>query len=252
MSKAALLDAIKAFDLASLQRTLAAKPELEHLRLDHGFDLLQFCCSRPTAGDRAAADRQLRMARWFVAQGFDATAVHVTAPGEDGEAQVARVSLAWFAVARAQNNRLARYFLQLGAQPNAFFAAVWWANHEILADLVAHGGNINEVVGATALHMAVDILERGTDANPALARRRRKTLETMLRLGADPNLAAHDGTTPLRTALDKGYAVAVFELLLTHGANPDVAGKDGRTVREVALRKRDKRYANALAPPPAS
>jgi ankyrin repeat protein len=38
----------------------------------------------------------------------------------------------------------------------------------------------------------------------------------------------------------------VFKLLLQHGANPDVAGKDGRTVREIAARKRDKRFLAAL------
>jgi hypothetical protein len=31
-----------------------------------------------------------------------------------------------------------------------------------------------------------------------------------------------------------------------HGANPEVPGKDGRTVREIAAKKRDKRYFKAL------
>ena len=67
----------------------------------------------------------------------------------------------------------------------------------------------------------------------------------MLKLGADPNIAAHDKTTPLHTALKKEYFEA-FEILLAHGANPDVAGRDGRTVREIASRKRDKKWARAL------
>ena len=36
------------------------------------------------------------------------------------------------------------------------------------------------------------------------------------------------------------------ELLLRHRANPDVSGKDGRTVRNLAARKRDKRYLDAI------
>jgi hypothetical protein len=58
----------------------------------------------------------------------------------------------FFAVARAQNNALARYFMERGAKPGALFAAAWWGNGGILADMVRHGADINEVVGVTPLH----------------------------------------------------------------------------------------------------
>ena len=54
------------------------------------------------------------------------------------------------------------------------------------------------------------------------------------------------GTTPLHTALKKGYDVTVFSLLLRHGADPDAPGKDGRSVREIASRKKDRRYLAAI------
>jgi ankyrin repeat protein len=73
-----------------------------------------------------------------------------------------------------------------------------------------------------------------------------RTLKEILRLGADPNIQAVNGVTPLHAVLEKGYDVEVFKLLLRHGANPDVPGKDGRTVRNIAVRKRDKRYLAAL------
>jgi ankyrin repeat protein len=95
--------------------------------------------------------------------------------------------------------------------------------------------------------MAVAVLQRGVEGKPRLARQRVALLKEMLRLGADPNIASADGTTPLRLALDKEYSVDVFRLLLKHGADPDRPGKDGRTVRDVASRKRDQRYARALA-----
>ena len=244
MGKTALLAALKTFDLASIRRTLDANPGLKEFRSDKALNLLQICCSRPTYDDAPAAMRQVRLAQWLVEQGFDATAIHTTAPGDDGDAESARLSLVWFAVARARNNRLARYFLRRGADANAVFAAVWWANSEILPDLVAHGGKINQVVGATPLHMAVSLLPRA--GAPAAARL--KTVKRLLALGADVNVAAFDGTTPLRTVLDRDAGPAVFRALLAHGADPDARGKDGRTVREVAARKRDKRYLRALPP----
>lgn len=181
-------------------------------------------------------------------QGFDPTATHTTAAGEDGEDEPANGSLAFFAIARARNNALARYCLEQGAAPGALFAAAWWGNADILADLVRHGADVNEVVGAPPLLMAVDVVQRGTEGKPKLARARMNTVRELLRPGADPNLPASNRTTALHHALEKEY-LDVFKVLLRHGANPDLPGKDGRTVREIASGKRDKRYIKALATP---
>ena len=246
MSKTALIDALNRFDLEAVQAILKKSPHLRALHPDGRLDLLQFCCKRSTAGDAAAAGRQVRLAKWLVGAGFDPLVTLTTAAGEDGEEEPARLSLVWFAVARAQNNRLARFFLGKGAGPGALFAAAWWGNADILEDLVGHGADPNEGDRGTPLHMAVDVLVRGVEGNPGRARRRLQTVKELLRLGADPNVAAADGTTPLHIVLKKEYDVGVFKLLLDHGANPDLPGKDGRTVREIASRKRDKRYVDAL------
>jgi hypothetical protein len=249
LSKTALIRAIEQFDLPGVQRVLAGRPELRELRSDQGLNLLQWCSARRTVGNPDTASRQVRLAKWLVSEGFDPRVLHTTAPGEDGEEESSHVSLAWFAVAKAQNNALARFFLEQGAAPGALFAAAWWGNADIVSDLVEHGADLNEVVGATPLHMAVDVLYRGVEGKPELARRRMRALKELLRLGADPNIPAHNGMTPLHTVLEKGYEVDVFKLLLRHGATPDVPGKDGRTVREIAARKRDKRYLTALGAP---
>jgi len=246
MSKTALIDALNGFDVGRVRTILEAEPELRQLQLDKGYNLLQVCCKRSTVGDPGAAGRQLRLAKWLVSQGFDPRVMHTTAPGEDGEEDPANLSLVWFAVAKAQNNRLARYFLAQGAPASAMFAAAWWGNADIIEDLVTHGDDVNNFVGATPLHMAVDVLYRGVEGKPALARQRVKTLKEMLRLGANPNIVAVNGTTPLHTVIQKEYNVEIFKLLLKHGANPDLPGKDGRTVREIAARKRDRRYMMAL------
>lgn len=246
MSKTSLVAAVKHFDLEQVRKDLKRNPDLKAFRSDRGFDLLQFCVSRPTC-DRAAGGRQLRLARWLVSEGFDPTVIYMTKPGEDGEAKPTPLSLVFIAIARAQNNALARYFIDQGAKPMGLFAAAWWGNWEILKDLVQHGEDINLFVGATPLHMAVAVLLRGTEGKPELARRRVKTVEEFFRLGADPNVPDQRGDTVLHLALDRSFDVSFFRLLLRHGANPDVPGKDGRTVREIASRKRDKQYINVIA-----
>jgi hypothetical protein len=245
MSKTRLVAALQHFDLEHVRAILKKHPELKQLELDKGLNLLQFTAKRFTGDQPIAANSQLRLAKWLVGEGFDPKALYATPPGEDGEEESTQVSLAWFAVAKAQNTRLARYFLDQGAAPGALFAAAWWGNADILPDLVRHGASLDEVVGATPLHMAVDVVRRGTEGKPERARRRLKCLEVFLKLGASPNIPAYDGTTPLHTALHKEYLDA-FTLLLRHGADPNVPGKDGRTVREIASRKKDKRYASVL------
>lgn len=229
-----------------MRKDLRKNPQLKAFRDERGFDLLQLCCVRSTAGDKAAANRQVRLAKWLVSEGFDPRVIHMTKPGEDGEADPAALSLVFFAIARAQNNALARFFIEQGAAPSGLFAAAWWGNWEILEDLVKHGDDINQFVGATPLHMAVAVLLRGTEGKPALAKRRVRTVEEFFRLGADPNIPDNRGETILHLALDRGFDVSFFKLLLQHGANPDLPGKDGRTVRDIASRKRDKRYIEAI------
>jgi hypothetical protein len=248
MGKTALLDALHRMDVDRVREILGAKPELRGFRDEKGYNLLQICCKRVTNKDRALADRQVQMAKMLVAEGFNPRQNYRTRPGDDGEEEPSDVSLAWFAVAKAQNSKLARYMLEQGAHPGALYAAAWWGNGDIIPDLLKHGANLNETVGATPLHMAVDVFTRGTEGKPAVAKQRRDALRVMLRLGADPNIPAHDRTTPLHTALKKEYFEA-FTMLLKYGANPDVPGKDGRTVRDIAARKRDTRWLRALPTP---
>ena len=245
MSKTALLDALRSLDGERVRSILAANRTLKNFRNEKGLDLLQICCCRDTHADPAAANRQLRLAKWLATQGFDPRAIHTTAPGEDGEADPADLSLVWFSVARARNNRLARFFLAEHALPDAFFAAAWWSNSDILSDLVRHGGNINVVSGATPLYMAVDVVGRALDGDPSPRTLRLKCLRKLLALGADPNIPSVEHVTPLHLALKKEYPDA-FQLLLQYGANPDAPGKDGRSVREIAARKKDETYAKAL------
>ena len=181
-----------------------------------------------------------------MAYGFDPRITYTTAPGEDGEEDPATLSLVWFAVAKAQNNQLARYFMAQGAKASAMFAAAWWGNADIIEELVKHGDDVNNFVGATPFHMAIDVLYRGVEGKPELAKSRLKTVKEMLRLGANPNIAAFNKTTPLHSVLEKDYDVEVFKLLAeTRRRTPTCRARTAEPFARSRHGRRDRRYFKA-------
>jgi ankyrin repeat protein len=106
---------------------------------------------------------------------------------------------------------------------------------ETLALLLESGAKVNAAnahrqtplwLASSSLEVSVDIMDRLLQAD-----------------GADPNPAAHDGSTPLVRATLMG-SYARVELLMQHGADPKMGVDDsGRTVMAIA-----KANAAALAP----
>jgi len=60
-------------------------------------------------------------------------------------------------------------------------------------------------------------------------------VRTLLRLGADPNLPAPDGRTPLMVAAENGHTLIMGDLL-EHGADPAATSPQGETARSLAER----------------
>ena len=153
---------------------------------------------------------------------------YTTKPGEDGEEEIRSCrSSSLPSLARRTTGSRAT-FLGLGARPEALFAAVWWGNWEILADLVRHGADLNVRVGGTPLHMAVGLLGRDLGGQPrGSAKRRLKTLKELIALGADLWIGdTRRGDTPLHSVIEKGHDPSIFKVLLAAGADPDSAGQE--------------------------
>ncbi len=109
-------------------------------------------------------------------------------------------------------------------------AAAWEAG--IIGELVNAGASVAAVNrrGAQPLHYAVD----GTPGSPRwnpLAQR--DTVLCLLQLGANPNAADRNGTTPLQRAVRNRCAAAV-EVLLANGADPHATNGRGSTAIRLA------------------
>jgi ankyrin repeat protein len=101
----------------------------------------------------------------------------------------------------------------------------------IIRTLVERGGPVDATNrrGAQPLHYAVDGTPRSGRATDA----QRQTVAVLIELGADPNAADKNGTTPLLRAIRNRNAAAV-EALLDRGADPRARNKRGSTATQLA------------------
>jgi hypothetical protein len=145
----------------------------------------------------------------------------------------------FLAVARARSPRLVAFLLQRGASPKAapghgLFAAGWWDDVRNLELLLDAGARIDIVTGIT----------------PFLAAwswQRFRAAKFLVLRGADVDFQDTKGRTALRIGIEKEFDPALLRWLVSHGASPDLKARDGVTPRLRASRKRDQRFAAAIA-----
>ena len=132
-----------------------------------------------------------------------------------------------------------KLLIDRGAKPSnapggALFAASWWNDTKSLDLLLNAGAKIDVVVGVTPF------LAAWVWKNFAAAR-------LLATHGANVNFQDQKGRTALHRGIEKEYDPAQLRWLVQHGASPDVADSSGVSARMKASRKRDKRWAAALA-----
>jgi Ankyrin repeats (many copies) len=101
----------------------------------------------------------------------------------------------------------------------------------IIRALVERGGRVDATNrrGAQPLHYAVN----GTPGSLREPDAQHQTVSVLIELGADPNVADKNGTTPLLRAIRNRNAAAV-EALLDRGADPRAKNKSGSTALQLA------------------
>lgn len=128
----------------------------------------------------------------------------------------------------------ARELLQAGADPNArdedertpLFSAVLGGSVGLVGLLLESGADVDarDGRGFTALHFAAE------EQLPEMTR-------LLLAKGANPNARDADGVTPLgRAVFSEREHRDVIQTLVKAGANPDLANNAGETPRALAIR----------------
>jgi len=225
----AVIESIKQLKLDAAKRLLNAEPSLLTVTDRDGRNLLHLACSASPEARGVSNATQARLVSFLLDRGFD-----IDLPvGKDA------CTALFFAVARARNPTLVKLLIERGAKPSAapgggLYAAGWWDDVKNLDLLIDAGAQVDVVVGVT----------------PFLASwcwRRFKAAKFLALHGADVNYQDRKGRTALHFGVEKEFDPRLLRWLVRHGASPDIPDVGGVSPRLKASRKRDKRFAAALA-----
>ncbi len=231
ISRTALLERVKAFDVEAVRRGLAENPGLLTWRDERGRSFLHIICATPPTTP-AQVQASIAIADAFIAAGLDVSEAAFTE--EDW-----RATPLWCAIGRGRNLALAEHLLTLGCDPeHCLWAAQFARDTGAIRLLVAHGASIDPA------H------EGGTPFLEAIKWSHFAEAEVFLELGANVDVKDKAGLTALHLLLKKGSDIEHVRMLLRHGARTDIPDPKGQTAREIMRRKKDSAF-RALAERPA-
>jgi ankyrin repeat protein len=120
-------------------------------------------------------------------------------------------------------------------------SAVFSDNHDWVVELVQRGIalDIQEEDGRTPLHIVVGVVGSYHHHNVMAI------TELLLKAGANPNLQAVEGLTPLAKAVER-KSIEMAQLLLRYGADPTIADNEGDIPLMKAIMQNNKPMVQAL------
>jgi hypothetical protein len=230
ISKTAMLDLVRGFRAAEVERAFAGNPALFDYRDERGRNWLHICCASKAANAKVPAS--LRTASVLLARGYDMNGAAFT----EG---TWRATPVWYTVSRGENLALTEFLLKRGADPNhSLWAASFRNDRAAIRLLVGHGARLEDVVEDTTPFLGA---VKWSKFGPA---------EELLEAGADPNYRDKQGMTALHYMLKKASDKKHIAMVVRHAARGDIKDKAGKTAIDILRRKKDpalRQFAEELA-----
>ena len=183
VSKTALFNAAKSWDVVAVESMLAERPDLAAATDPKGRTALHLACNVKPGSVGLGESNGIETAAALLRAGA-ALDAEMPADERDGEF---RATPLWYAVAWAENLPLAEFLLERGANPSNPLWAVVWRDDEIFCRALLRR------------QPRLDLIAEGETPIFAAARLKRlKTLRLLIEAGADPTIPDNRG----RDALD--------------------------------------------------
>lgn len=197
-SKTALFDAVKRWDIAAVTAILSAAPGLVEASDTKGRRALHIACAvNPRSGSHGEPNGIKTVTALLKA----GAGLESEVPMDEDEGDF-RATPVWYAVARGENLPLVRFLLSRGADPSySLWAAVWRDDDVLCRNLLKARPRLNlRAHGETAIFYAARL-------------KRLKTLELLIKAGADPGIRDDRGRNALDIARARRLPKKFIDLL---------------------------------------
>lgn len=222
------ITAITELDLESVKEITAKDPKWLKWTDPKGKNALHFLGGVSVADDPDKAATSLKIFQLLLAGGMNIDSIqHINDKNCDFPA-----TPLWYAYTRGRNEKLYKYLLTQGANPeNCMWAIAWYDDVDAAKLFIKHGAKIDEKPSKSDLFLG------------AFAWKKYKFAEWLLKEGADVNAPGPRGYTALMFAVKRKDEDAI-RMLLRYGADPDKESGEGMSARKLAEAKGPKRIAN--------
>jgi ankyrin repeat protein len=215
VQKRLFIKQVRDWNATAVGNALKEEPELARYVDDIGKSPLHHCAGMNALESKQDVASSVATAEALISSGADVNAVRIII--DDGEEF--RATPLWYAVAWGKNVTLARCLLDHQAKPddNTVRSAIWDQDLEIANLLLSFGANID-----TEIHQQTPLLE-------TVKAKRMKLVGWLVGNGARINFQDGEGYSALHYAVKRNHNLKQVAELLQLGANPDLKAKDGAT-----------------------
>ena len=199
-SKTALFEAAKRWDVAAVKAILLAAPDLAKASDAKVRTALHIACAVNPKSGSLGESTGIRTVTSILKAGAD---LESEVPMDEDEGDF-RATALWYAVARGENLPLVRFLLSRGADPSySLWATVWRDDSAMCRHLLKAKPRLNlRAHGETPIFYAARL-------------KRLKTLDLLIRAGADPRIRDDRGRDALEIARARRLPQKFIDLL-TH------------------------------------
>jgi len=225
------ITAIKELDLDSLKEITSKDPKWLKWTDPKGRNALHFLGGVNVGDDPEKTATSIKIVKFLLLSGLDINSIQQI-PEKNCDNFPA--TPLWYAYTRGRNEKLYKYLLKNGANPdNCMWAIAWYDDVEAAKLFIKHGAKLGERPSKDELFLG------------AFAWRKYRFAEWLLNEGADVDAPGPRGYTALMFAVKRKEEDAI-RMLLRYGADPDRKSEDGMSARKLAEEKGPKRILHLL------
>jgi hypothetical protein len=219
------IQAIKGLDLPLLEQIIRTEPKWINWTEEDGKNGLHYLCGVSIAAHSEKAETSLNILKLFLKSGMDINSIHLIKDSCDNFP----ATPVWYAYTRGRNEKIWKYLLDQGANPeNCMYAIAWYDDAEAATLFKKHGAGIEGTNKMDSPFFA------------AYNWKRYKVSEWFLQNGADVNFTDAKGNTALYYAVKRKLKGEQIELLLQFGADFNKKNNEGISPKMLAETNRQR------------